>query len=407
MVAEEGLSWSGRERNRMFLNLEGGRFVDVSFATGLDFIEDARSVASVDWDGDGRVDLLLKNRNAPRLRLLRNQAPTEQANWLQIHLRGSDGMNRDAIGSTVTLTANGQSFQQTLLAGDGFLCQSSKTMFFGLGAAQAVEQIAVRWPNGQTEHFLRDGETLAAKQRLLLEPLQAIEILPAPAPVALPALPNEASHTGDVDRLPLMTKISLAELPLPSFENPERKVKDLIGRPTLINFWSTTCAACLEEFGDFHDNRRKLNKQGLQIIPMVTDGLDRHERAQTILKAAQLAQGAGWADKRVETSLRILTEEVLHRTIDMPLPVSLLLDSQGQLVLIHIGRYPIGALLRDLKILRELDVRSPQSSAMGFGRRLAFRDRNYEEMAAKFQAAGMQEVAAYFHSLAGRFAPPR
>lgn len=407
MVADLGLSWSGRERNRMFLSLESGRFVDVSYATGLDFVQDARSVASVDWDGDGRVDLVLKNRNAPRIRLLRNQATTENANWLQVNLRGNDQINRDAIGSTVTLHAGNQMFQQVLLAGDGFLCQSSKTMFFGLGENTVIDKLSVRWPNGRVENFLDEGETLEGNQRLRLEPLQAIEILAAPAPVALQAGKNEASNWGDVDRLPLLTKISLAELPLPAFDNPNRKVKDLAGKPVLVNFWSTTCAACLEEFGDFHENQRKLSKQGLQIVPMVTDGMDRHERARAILKGVGLAQNAGWADQRVETSLRILTEEVLYRAVDMPLPVSLLIDSRGQLVQIHIGRYPIGALMRDLKILRQLDSNSPDASAMAFGRRLAFRDRNYAEMAAKFRAAGMTEMAEYFDSLIGRYTPGR
>jgi len=406
MVAQEGMSWSGRERNRLFLNLDGLHFVDVSFATGTDFIEDARAVASLDWDQDGRIDLLLKNRNAPRLRLLHNQAPQTDRHWLQVNLTGGPGHNRDAIGAEVTVTTADRSYRRVLLAGDGFLCQSSKTLFFGLAEASSITGLAVRWPDGSSESFLAAGETLAADRRLHLRPGAALEELPAPSAVTLTASPNESTTAGDVDRIPLITKLPLGEMPLPSFEQPKRRVKDLAGRPLLINFWSTTCAACLEEFGELHDERRKLNKQGLQIVTMVTDGLDRHQRARDILEGVGLAEGAGWADKRVEASLRILVEEVLNRTVDMPLPVSLLLDSQGQLVEIHIGRLRMGALLRDLRTLRQMDVRSPDGSALAFGRRLAFRDRSYEQMADKFEAAGMPEVAAYFRGLVGRFAPP-
>ncbi|MGB0685386.1 MAG: ASPIC/UnbV domain-containing protein [Planctomycetota bacterium] len=402
MVAQEGLSWSGRERNRMFLNLGDTRFVDLSWPAGLDFIEDARSVASVDWDGDGRVDLLLKNRNAPRLRLLRNQAP-EDRHWLQVRLTGGEGMNRDAIGAEVLVEAGGRTQRRPLLAGDGFLCQSSKTLFFGLGDAAAIDRLAVRWPDGRLEEFLDEGATLAADQRLHLRPSAPPAVLPAPTPVVLTEGANTRAKGGDVGRVPLVTKLPLGEMPLPAFDDPNRRVKDLGGRPLLINFWSTTCAACLEEFGDFVDEKRRLNRQGLRIVTMVTDGLDRHDRARMILDGVGLADGAGWADKRVEASLRIVVEEVLNRTVDMPLPVSLLLDSHGNLVQVHIGRLRMGALMRDLNVLRGMDPSSPDGSPMALGRRLAFRDRHFASMAEKFAAAGMPQVAEAMQALDGRF----
>ena len=72
-----GRSFSGRERNCCFLNTgygqsAGNRFADISALSGLDFPDDGRAVALVDWDQDGDVDLWVSNRNAPRLRLLRN-----------------------------------------------------------------------------------------------------------------------------------------------------------------------------------------------------------------------------------------------------------------------------------------------------------------------------------------------
>jgi hypothetical protein len=62
----EGHSWSGRERNRLFINAKGKRFYDASILSGLDFPDDGRGIAVVDWDQDGRLDLWYRNRTAPR-----------------------------------------------------------------------------------------------------------------------------------------------------------------------------------------------------------------------------------------------------------------------------------------------------------------------------------------------------
>ena len=49
-LVDEGRSWSGNERNRCFLNTGQVRFADVSATTGLDFLDDARTTAHVDWE---------------------------------------------------------------------------------------------------------------------------------------------------------------------------------------------------------------------------------------------------------------------------------------------------------------------------------------------------------------------
>ena len=70
---ELGRSFSGYERNRVFLNTGSARFADVSASSGLDFLDDGRGLARVDWDLDGDLDLWLANRTAPQLRLMRNE----------------------------------------------------------------------------------------------------------------------------------------------------------------------------------------------------------------------------------------------------------------------------------------------------------------------------------------------
>ena len=140
-------TWSGYERNVFYANNRDGTFSDVSGAVGLDFIEDGRAFSLADFDHDGRQEVLVKNRNAPQLRLLKNtmeQLPPSIA----FHLRGTTS-NHDAIGATITVGTQSRMLQ----AGSGFLSQHSKEVFFGLGDAKGPVDASIRWPSGLVQHL--------------------------------------------------------------------------------------------------------------------------------------------------------------------------------------------------------------------------------------------------------------
>ena len=67
-------SWSGPERNTFYLNNRDGTFSDLSGTLGLDFPDDSRAFALLDLDHDGHLELVLKNRTAPQLRILRTSS---------------------------------------------------------------------------------------------------------------------------------------------------------------------------------------------------------------------------------------------------------------------------------------------------------------------------------------------
>ncbi len=120
-------TWSGFERNVLYANNRDGTFSDVSGAVGLDFIEDSRAFALADFDGDGRQEILIKNRNGPQIRLMKNTI-ADLPPAIAFRLHGTKS-NRDAIGTAVTVGNQ----TKLLQAGSGFLSQHSKELFFGFG----------------------------------------------------------------------------------------------------------------------------------------------------------------------------------------------------------------------------------------------------------------------------------
>ena len=69
-----GGAWSGFERSCFFAGNGSEGFVNQSAVSGLDYLEDGRGLAVWDYDRDGDPDLLVKNRNAPQVRILRNDS---------------------------------------------------------------------------------------------------------------------------------------------------------------------------------------------------------------------------------------------------------------------------------------------------------------------------------------------
>ena len=92
-MMDAGRSFSGNERNCFFINLGNGKFADISGLSGLDFPDDGRAISVTDWDNDGDLDLWITNRNAPRLRLMRND--TKEVNFISLRLSGNLKINKD------------------------------------------------------------------------------------------------------------------------------------------------------------------------------------------------------------------------------------------------------------------------------------------------------------------------
>ncbi len=138
-------SLNGNERDCLFRNNGDGTFTDVGYVNQSDRVEDGRGVSLFDYDGDGRVDVVVRNYRQPA-QLLHNVGNAQH--WIDVKLVGTQS-NRDAVGARITLTAGGIRQLREVHAGSGYLSGSSLVQHFGLGAAESADTIEVHWPSGK------------------------------------------------------------------------------------------------------------------------------------------------------------------------------------------------------------------------------------------------------------------
>lgn len=395
LVMNEGASWSGREKNCLYLNQGDVRFANVSAASGVDFQDDARAVASIDWDDDGRLDLIVKNRTGPRIRLLRNLDRSGNG-FVAIELQGTT-CNRDAIGSRVTVDLGGRTVMKTLYAGDGYLSQSSKRLHFGLGDAREVRSVTVRWPGGERQVF--EGLRPGGRYRLV-QGTPAPEELPARTIPQVASAPMERVEplTKTNDRVVLTERLPLAPIPLPSYAG-SRTVGDLAGGPVLINLWATWCSGCMKELGEFKKRRFELDRAGLTVVPLSTDAEEHAAKARETIDRFGFGESAGAANPQFMQLLEVFLVEVLGSSERIPMPTSLLLDPAGQLVAIYLGPVEVDRLLEDVALVGRMRSDGKATGLLTGGRWFNRPERQFSTMSRVLQSLGRPKLAEFYLEL--------
>src|ERR1700758_3870121 len=147
-IAGHAIGQQFRNPRLVYKNLGNGQFKDVSSSMGAGINEhySSRGAAFGDFDNDGDIDVLVLNMNdVPSL--LRNDGGNKQS-WIKIKLIGTK-CNRTAIGARVRVVAGNHAQIDEVRSGSSVMSQSDLRLHFGLGKAQTIDLIEVKWPTTQ------------------------------------------------------------------------------------------------------------------------------------------------------------------------------------------------------------------------------------------------------------------
>ena len=337
--------WSGYERNIAYLNNGDATFSNVSGLVGLDFIDDSRSFAFGDLDHDGRLEVVLKNRTAPQLRILRN-VMNEVGNSISFRLRGTKS-NHDAIGAAVTVESGEGRQTKYLQAGSGFLSQHSKEPFFGVGDSAGAVRATVVWPSGLTQTFAQ----LPVNHRIEIN--EAANNFVA-QPYSRPLWSHSPADTSEkIEPLPSSCETWLIEpLPAPDFSLPDAagkpwQLRSLVGNFVLLNFCANQSESSRVQLQQLHQSYSSL-KSAVRVIAVLVNSGNKTSGAANM---EQLPFPVLIAGEEIVGVYNIFYRYLFDRRRDLPLPASFLIDEQGDIVKLYQGPVHPDQVLNDIRFL--------------------------------------------------------
>ncbi len=365
-LLREGRSFSGRERNCAFMNCDGQAFANISAVSGLNYDDDGRALAVSDWDQDGDLDLWFLNRTGPRLRLMINQSDqrsSQSNNFVAFQLQGTES-NRDGIGARVTVhlpgPTNGETpsttlpIHQTLSAGDAFLSQSSKWLHFGLGEADSIESVLVRWPSGKRETF--KGCQLGNRYRLVEGVSKPILVDQSSRNIVLKPSKQQTASPAKLQRVAFATPVPLPIVKYTADDGTETPLTAPNDRPLVVSLWASWCLPCLAELEQLTDQADSLKQAGIDVLALSLNGLDKNhsdsaEDASHFLDKISFPWPRGIAQQASLEKILLLEELLFNRRFQLSIPTSLLITKDGELAAIYRGPISPSEIIQDVRQL--------------------------------------------------------
>ncbi len=337
------------ERNVLLRNNGHGGFDEVSGVSGLDIDQDGRSFAVFDYDGDGDADVvLMAARSSPQLRLFRNDFGVGGAtghNALTLRLIGKKS-NRDAVGARVTVdTDTGLHATRLVTAGSGFLSEHSKQLLFGLGKSQRVDKVTITWPSGLVQTL----SNVPINQRVTVE--EGNDQFRA-EPFRTPSTPGAASPNTTITTATSVPSETWLYQPFPApdftlrdVNGQEHSLSGMAGHAAVITFWASWASpsrAALDELSRQH--------AGTDILAIAVDP------SEDATKIRAATQGLGFpvavATEDFAGTYDIIYRYLFDRREDLPLPTTLLLNAQGEIVKVYRGSLAAAKIADDIAKLK-------------------------------------------------------
>ena len=322
----DGFSFSGFERDKLYLSEGGERFVDISGLSGLDAVGDGRGAAYADFDNDGDYDIFLTSLQGQAHHLFRNQVGASSG-FIRVALRGRES-GRDAYAAQVRVKTSQGVLTRIKAGGSGFVSQSDPRLLFGLGQDESAEWLEVRWPSGSVQRF---GPVAAGTSVRVHEGRRELEYVrerrfSLPDPPEGDAWVREAvrPRPGDPFPSPALIDLQGGATDLNAVLSP--------GRPALVNLWATWCVPCRAEMPELEALYPQLQEAGVDLIGISVDVGDARRKVPSFLT-------------RIGTSYPVFTVdasglEQLYAGDQLFVPVTFLVDADGRVAEVLSGWNP-------------------------------------------------------------------
>ncbi len=314
---KEGRSFSGNERDKVWINKGDGTFADLSQFSGADSPNDGRAVVAADFDDDGDVDLFVHELQRERHALYRNELNQDFGSFIKVRLRATTGQY-EGIGTLVTAVVGDSKTAQVLSRGAGIASCQVPELIFGVGQADKVN-LLVEWPGGHSDVF----ENVAAGSRVLLvEGADKVETFAAKSQ----PLP---------DPLPAGLTVRIGEK-LPGFTVQDAQGNDVAfdvqtmaaGQTMYLNLWASYCGPCVKEIPDLQaiQDAGEIMVVGISVDiesakPKAASLLDKRGASYAAFYLAGGDEGLPWADLErlpIPTTLVLSPEGIVQRVIRGP-----------------------------------------------------------------------------------------
>jgi hypothetical protein len=101
-----------------------------------------------DLFNDGNVDVVIGDIDGAPMILRNHGVPGNH--WVSFELAGTKS-NRLALNARIKIVAGGMTQTEEIHSGGSYLSQNDLRVHFGLGAAQKIDSVEIRWPSGKVE----------------------------------------------------------------------------------------------------------------------------------------------------------------------------------------------------------------------------------------------------------------